>query len=136
MKLVIDCSIAMSWCFEDEISEEADKILNEITRYELVVPVLWWFEISNVLVVAERKKRMKSAHSNQFIRTLKMYPFTVDTLQVEHRLDDILAFARKHLLTFYDASYLELAHHMDCALATKDKALIKACSEAKIKVFS
>lgn len=58
MVFVLDCSVTMGWCFEDEQSEYCDEVLSSLTAAEAVVPVLWLCEVVNVLAVAERRNRI------------------------------------------------------------------------------
>ncbi len=46
-----------------------------------------------------------------------------------------MALARKHGLTVYDASYLELAQRESLVLATLDKDLIRAARAENIKLL-
>jgi len=48
---------------------------------------------------------------------------------------EILALARKHRLTFYDAAYLELAQREDLPLATLDNALGNAAQSENVELI-
>jgi predicted nucleic acid-binding protein len=48
--LVIDSSAALSWCFEDEASPEADALFERVRDQGAVVPGLWHLEVANVLL--------------------------------------------------------------------------------------
>lgn len=48
---------------------------------------------------------------------------------------EIVNIARNYKLTSYNAMYLLLAMHEGQAIATKDKALIKACLENGVAIF-
>jgi predicted nucleic acid-binding protein len=67
MPMVIDTSLTMSWCFEDEATEESDAILDRLVHDEAVVPSLWEFEVTNVLLVAERRARITEAQAARFL---------------------------------------------------------------------
>ncbi len=56
--LVVDCSVTMAWCFEDECDELADAVLDRLADGEAWVPSLWPLEVANVLVAAERRRRL------------------------------------------------------------------------------
>lgn len=60
---VLDCSVAMAWCFEDEITEYSEAIFDSLAESKAVVPSLWLLEVANVLLLAQRKKEL--AKSNQ-----------------------------------------------------------------------
>jgi hypothetical protein len=61
---VLDCSIAVSWCFEDEASEISDALLERVRDEGALVPSLWHLELGNVLIQAERRGRVMSADVN------------------------------------------------------------------------
>jgi predicted nucleic acid-binding protein len=56
---VVDASAALAWCFEDEASSWSDGLLERLRQGgQIVVPAHWPTEISNGLLVAERRKRI------------------------------------------------------------------------------
>lgn len=84
---------------------------------------LWWFEVRNTLVINERRKRLTEARTLAFLQRLNRL-----SIGVEHYTDEqqILALARRHVLSVYDAAYLELAQRMHVSLATLDHRLAAA----------
>lgn len=64
---VIDNSVVMSWCFKDETSKYTDTVLGHLEQATAYVPAIWPLEVSNVLLVAERRKRLSQADSSRFI---------------------------------------------------------------------
>lgn len=48
--LVLDCSVAVSWCFEDEATPETEAILERVRDEGAIVPALWHLELGNVLI--------------------------------------------------------------------------------------
>ena len=50
MAIVIDASMTMAWCFEDEASSAADAVLDRVGTEGATVPSLWQLEVANVLV--------------------------------------------------------------------------------------
>lgn len=123
MPFVLDASAAATWCFPDEQAHAADRAFDRLTTDEAVVPQLWWFEIRNVLIVNERRRRVTAVDTTAFLRDLGRLPIRVD-LNPGERL--VLALARKHGLTVYDAAYLELAVRLDAPVASLDRALSAA----------
>ena len=122
MPLVLDASIAANWHFH-EGSVAADAILESLAQETARVPAIWWFEIRNVVVLGERVGRATQEQTREFLELLSQLPIALDGLPDEQRVFDL---AREHRLTFYDASYLELAQREGIALATLDKELVKA----------
>ena len=78
MAFVLDCSTAMAWCFEDEDSRHADRILERFAISPAVVPTIWPLEVVNVLIVAQRKRRITLAASARFLTLLRSLPIRTD----------------------------------------------------------
>lgn len=127
--LVIDCSVTMAWCFEDEADEAAERVLERVAAAGALVPVLWSLEVINVLAVAERKRRLGSADSARFMELLHQLPISFDTVAPWQQRDALLGLMRRFELSAYDAAYVELASRTGAALATRD-AEIKRCCRA------
>jgi predicted nucleic acid-binding protein len=123
MPIVLDASITASWHFPDERNARSDTVLDSLERDSAIVPTHWWFEIRNVLLLGERRQRSKKQDTVDFLGWLIKLPIRNAPLPDG---GDVLALARKHQLTFYDAAYLELALREGLGLATLDKQLIAA----------
>jgi predicted nucleic acid-binding protein len=124
----------MAWCFEDEADIYADSILDQLSDSEAIVPSIWPLEVANVLLVAERRKRLTEAESLQFVGLLRKLPITIDGESSERALSDILFVGRHQGLSSYDAAYLELAMRQGAALATKDERLRKAAENCGVRL--
>ena len=73
--LVVDASAALAWCFEDEASSFTDGLLDRLRHGDqIVVPAHWPTEISNGLLVALRKKRIKAGQPELFWDELARLP--------------------------------------------------------------
>jgi predicted nucleic acid-binding protein len=132
---VIDTSIVMSWCFKDETNQYADIVLTRLSEATAFVPSIWPLEVVNVLLVAERKKRLSEADSIRFITLLSQLPIMVEHPQPERIMTDLLALARANNLSSYDASYLDLSMRKGIPIATLDARLIEAAKMAKVPIF-
>ena len=55
MPFVVDSSVAAVWALRDEDEPSALAALDRLEDDGAVVPVLFWFEIRNVLVISERR---------------------------------------------------------------------------------
>ena len=133
-RFVIDSSVVMAWCFEDETDKYADSVLDLLADSEAIVPSIWPFEIANVLLVAERRKRLTAAASLQFIKMLDELPITVDHESSDRAFSEILFIGRQQGLSSYDAAYLELAMREGTPLATRDEKLRKASEKCGVKL--
>jgi predicted nucleic acid-binding protein len=125
----------MSWCFEDEATALSEAVLERLSRDTALVPAIWPFEVANVLVVAERRRRLTEAKSAGFLGLLAQLPIMVadgSSLQVAA---SSLAVARSRGVSAYDAAYLDLAMREAVPLATCDKALAKAANAAGVALL-
>ena len=133
--LILDCSVTMAWCFEDECDELADAVLGVFGQTEVWVPALWPVEVANVLLVAERRDRLTSAGSARFVELLAGLPILVDGGTHERALGSVLSTGREMGLSAYDATYVDLAVRLGGLVATRDKSLMRACDGAGIDLF-
>lgn len=136
MRLVLDCSVVMSWCFEDEDNAYSSDVLELLPTSEAVVPSIWPLEIGNVLLVAERRNRITMADSNRFLKLLADLPITIDEVSSAVILPDVLSLGRQLNLSSYDAAYLELAIRTGLPLASLDKQLQQAAIKFGVTLVS
>ncbi len=134
-KFVIDNSVIMTWCFEDEVSEYADAVLDSLTNAVAIVPSIWPLEVVNVLLVAERRQRLSQTASVRFLTLLAELPIEVELGQFEKRMGELLVLGRANHLSSYDASYLELAMRQGVSIATLDQQLIEAARQVSVPLF-
>lgn len=134
-QFVLDCSVTMAWCFEDEKTKATDALLDSLTQREGIVPTIWVLEVSNVLLVAERKKRLQEADTTRFLTLLQNLPICVDTKTPEKAFHEVTSLARKHNLSSYDAAYLELAMRKGLPLATHDTTLKRIAKKLGITLL-
>jgi predicted nucleic acid-binding protein len=135
-RFVLDCSVAVAWCFDDEQLAYADAILDRLRDGEASVPVVWPLELANALLVGERRRRLSKADTARFLALIQGLHITVDEQSQARAFDEILSLAREHRLSSYDAAYLELAMRNKCALATLDAELRRAAIETGVAVLS
>lgn len=132
MAVVIDASIAAIWFLPDEMDVSAEKTLDSLNNQTAKVPSLFWFEIRNILVKAERRKRLQSSDIALAIKLLRQLPID-DAGTGDDEL--ILALCSRHGLSAYDASYLALALEVEGPIATADTALAAAALRENVKVL-
>ncbi len=133
MKFVLDASVSLAWCFEDERAGYAMRVLNELSDGEAIVSSLWPIEVTNGLASALRKKRIDLAGAAEARNTLVALPVVVDPVNRRRAFEDIPRLARAHGLTTYDASYLEVAVRLAIPLATLDRALARAAADEGVQ---
>jgi predicted nucleic acid-binding protein len=116
---VLDCSVAISWCLPDETNDDAEAILHLLAENaEAVVPSIWWLEIVNVLIVAERRQRITETQTAEELAMLQSLPISLDTDTTQRSTTATLALGRQYNLAADDAGYLELAIREGLLLAT------------------
>lgn len=123
MPFVVDASVTACWAFKDEDHPVADAALERLRTDEGLAPALWWFEVRNILIVNERRKRLTEADSAAFLRDLARLRVVLDRTPQE---SETLRLARTHRLSVYDAAYLERTQRNGIALATLDAGLVRA----------
>lgn len=132
---VVDNSVVMTWCFSDETNKYSDAILDSLNTSTAFVPSIWPLEVGNVLLVAERRKRLSEADSTRFITLLSELPIVIEQEQPERMMKDILALARKYKISTYDASYIDLAMRKGLPIASLDKDLRKAARRSRVAIL-
>lgn len=123
MAYVIDASIAACWCYHDEQDHRADAAFDLLEREHALVPLHWWFEIRNVVLLGEKRRRVTEQHIKKFLSELDDLPIEFAAIP---NGDAVFALARRRRLTFCDAAYLELAQRERIALSTLDNELAAA----------
>lgn len=132
---ILDCSVAMSWCFDDESNAYTDAALERTGLEGASVPSIWPLEIQNVLLVAERRGRLKQAQSERFLEVLESLPIQIDRAHAEWPSGNLMAVARELKLSSYDAAYIELAMRLGAPLATLDKNLRNAARKVGVPLL-
>ena len=132
---VVDCSVTMAWAFEDESTEQSDAVLDRLIAEEAIVPGIWPLEVVNVVLAAERRKRLSRARVARFTEVLGSLPIVVDEDGQDRAFSSVLPLARETRLSSYDAAYLELAMRLDVPLATTDVDLRRAASEVGVTLL-
>lgn len=133
--VVLDCSVALSWCFEDEAAEETDALLERVRDEGAVVPALWHLELGNILLQAERRGRIHAADVTTRLTLLGDLPILTDGETSVRALRETLLLARTEMLTTYDAAYLEVSLRRGLPLATKDHDLRAAAHRMGIETL-
>lgn len=124
--LILDASVAIAAAVSDEEDALADAALDVIAVSGAFAPVLWWAEIRNVLLVMERRQRLRPTGTAGAIAALSALPISLDD---NPDSDAVMTLARAHVLSVYDALYLELAIRLQKPLATLDRRLTVAARD-------
>lgn|SRR5437879_812340 len=108
--VVVDTSVTMAWCFDDESTLYTEELLNWCAAGTGIhVASIWPMEVTNVLLNAQRKMRVTEERIQEFLDILFKLPIHIDSVMMKRAVYDIRKLAQAHRLTSYDAAYLELA---------------------------
>src|SRR5579872_5231326 len=106
---VVDASVTLAWCFEDEATAWTDSLLDRLRAGDTIaVPAHWPTEVSNGLLMAFRRKRIPSGRAEQFWDELAALPIDLEPPLSAQQAKRTLALSDQYGLTVYDAVYLEL----------------------------
>lgn len=130
--LVVDASVGAAWFLPDEANADTEAVLQATATLDVWVPALWLLEIGNLLLSAQRRKRITAEKRRELAAAASALRIHVDREPVNmSTLDEVAA---HHGLTAYDAAYLELALRRRLPLATRDDALVRAMAKAGVAV--
>ena len=136
---VLDASIAFSWCFPGDPSEDTPysrSILAILATDDAIVPAIWGYEIANLIfVAATKRKRISQKQIDEYLRLLRALPIHGEPSDLWMNVA-IEAKARQWNLTAYDAAYLDLALRRNIPLATADSNLKKAAEAEGIQILA
>ena len=123
MSFVLDSSVTLRWCFEDERTDATDALLTQVVESGAEAPSLWPLEILNALSMAERRRRINADRRQRLCGFLHDLPVNIDAETASRGWAATSQLAARFKLTLYDAAYLELAQRLNLPLATLDKEL-------------
>lgn len=134
MKMVLDASVALSWLLEDAGAGQkyAEAVFDALAvpDAQAWVPVTWGLEIANVIAKSETRGILPNERTRAFLAAVAATPIACDPETYAKTFTDTLELSRRHRLSAYDASYLELALRTTLPLATLDTALQRAATKA------
>jgi predicted nucleic acid-binding protein len=131
---VLDASLALQWFLEDETNRQYGlDVLASLSEKRALVPILWFYEVGNGLVMAHRRKRISRDQFVGFISRVENLPIDC-ARQTAADILELPVLAQRHGLTNYDAAYLGLAMRFSLPLATTDKRLVEAATSAGVNL--
>lgn len=134
-RFVLDGSVALAWCFEDETSPLADQVLDLLDSGEAIVPVIWPAEVGNALLAGERRKRISAAGVSRSLALLGSLNIRLDSKDPQTRVEEWVSLARSQRLSVYDAAYLAVAISEGIPLATLDRTLAGAGRRTGVRLL-
>jgi len=131
---VVDASISAAWFLPDEATPATEAALQATATQDVWVPAIWLLEVGNLLLSAQRRKRITAGKRRELAAAAAALRIRVDREPVTiPALDELAA---GHALSAYDAAYLELALRRGLSLATQDGALAAAMVKAGVPAAS
>ena len=129
---VLDNSVVLAWCLEDEAQPLADRAMRRVTEEGAVAPGIWWYELRNALISNERRGRLTAAQTGIALTAIARMQIAMDWDHDERMTLDL---ARRNRLSAYDAAYLEVAMRRGLPLASLDRRLREAARANGIELL-
>lgn len=133
--VVIDASAVGPILFDDETDRIA-ALDDVLPTAHLLVPANWSIEVVNMILMAERRKRIGGVDRTRLLAAAALLDAEQDRESFGAAWKDIAQLAVRHGLTAYDAAYLELAIRASCPLATLDVDLATAARTESVEVLT
>jgi predicted nucleic acid-binding protein len=134
-RFVLDASVTLCWLFADQATVYTESVLDRLAAGDSVLaPMIWPFEIANVVTISERRKLVNPAQAAAFFRTLGQLSIVLDHAGMGPMFSAVVETARRYRLSAFDADYLELAIREALPLATVDVALGRAARAAGVRL--
>ena len=121
--VVLDSSVILQALFEEEYTKEARILLREADIVE--VPAILEFEVGSGLTKLHRRKLLSQREAEDYMRQFSGIPLKI----VETDRERTLKIAIRTGLTFYDASYVDVALRAESTIYTSDDALFERSKE-------
>ena len=135
---VLDASVAISWCFPGDPTENNDysrRMLALLETCDAVVPEVWPLEVANNIFVSfNKRKRINERQVHEYMELLEALPIRIEPYNIWATVA-LQSMSRRLNLAAYDVAYLNLAARLNLPLATFDKGLRKAAIAEGIKLL-
>ncbi len=130
-EIVIDASATLAWAFdEDGLQAVLRPVLLE---HQLTAPALWTLELTNSLVVKQRRGGFDESRLQEIMAALG--GLGVSTKPTHATLPELVRLAQLHTLSSYDAVYLDLAIETARPLLTTDRPMARAARAAGVTLL-
>ena len=132
---VLDASFALAILLPDEASPLPEDRFAAMTAAGLHVPALWWLEVGNALLVAERRQRFSPQRRAQVMQAAEGLGLSTEPQAGQAAWRRPMDLAQRHGLTLYDACYLDLAQRLGATLMSTDRAMRRAATTEGIPLL-
>jgi predicted nucleic acid-binding protein len=136
MTSVLDCSFCAALFLPHDKSGEVLRIFRNFDEAaEVLVPVCFWNEMTELLSAALARGRLKHSDVLEVIRLLELYHFGTDVSFGADYTGRVLDLSRLYNLNPAAAVYLELAVRKNAALGTLNGSLRAACVKSGVELL-
>jgi predicted nucleic acid-binding protein len=136
MICVLDCSFCAALFLPHERSAQVKDLFRTFADDdELAVPVQFWNEMTELLLTALTRSRLKHADAVEINQLLTMYHFHTEVSFAGDYTERILELAGLYSLNAVETAYLELAVRKKAKLGTLSGKLKAACAKAGIETL-
>ena len=138
MTLILDASMALAWLLHRRDLDEAElagEALDVVRETGAIVPALWYSEVANALLLAERQRVITAQASASYLSSLSFWEIVQDPVPPALSQAQAIQLGRLFNLTAYDATYIALAEAMNAVLYTCDEKLRKG-HRARVVLFA
>jgi len=137
-RFVLDASIALAWFIDPFVAPLAARVQRLLLQGDrAIVPPLWWPEVANGFVVAQRRGILTTTRSAQAFAELDiLLAQSIERVSHDLSIQRVVTTAQSFTLTAYDATYLETARELHLPLATLDRRLAAAAGQAGVQLLS
>lgn len=132
MAFVLDASVAIAWVVPSQATAYTRRIRLRARREPYHVPVIFAAEVTNVLVVLERRRILNERGAEAAADVLGRLNPVVHPMNIG--LSELRKLAKRFALSAYDASYLALALELRLPVACGDRPLKTALVAAGVKL--
>ncbi len=127
--VVVDASVGVKWLALfalEEFADRARELLERRTAGEilLLVPDLFWLEISSVICKAVRRNKCTSMEAKRALSEMQLLP--LQTLSTTKLINSAQEIAIRYGRSVYDSLYVALAREAQTELVTADERLANA----------
>lgn len=119
----------------DEMIGGAADIVDTALAAGAIVPAIWRLEVVNGALQAHRRGRFDAELLQALLDEFAKVAVTIDWEGASAPWGPVADLARRHHLSAYDASYLELARRRGLPLATLDTKLRRAAGQESVEVL-
>lgn len=132
MAFIVDASVTVAWFVRSQASSYTDRIRRLARSHRLHVPAVWPLEFSNALWQLERWGLLSREQVDTILELVA--PLDIVVADESPAIVELVGVARRHNLSSYDASYLELARDLRHPVACRDGALRHALKAAGLRL--